>query len=432
MPILNPSIETVFYTTATFPLTGVPNILYVNTDTAAQYIWNGTTFIQTVANATANAAGNKGDVQFRGNTVGSFAADTNFNWDTNKTSLQIGSAPATSVADALVTAAKSVNNFTQVIIQNTANGNNSTADLVAMNNLGTDLNYYVDLGINSSTYSDPAYPLSLANDGYLYVEDGNFTFGTDSVGKYIIFHTGGFGLANERIRIIDGVLPKDALVQLSSHLRLVNDTTANRPTTPLNGMIRYNTTTNRFEGYENGVWKDIIGEINTGSNLGTGAAVFKQKVGVNFEYRTLTSGAGIALNETANEIQIINTVTGTSAVIAYYFLNSQTPFTTSSTTDILVAGMTNTPAAGTYHIKFNADLLITQNGKRATFTIYRGGVAIADSVRSTLAHGNNDDSTINTFTVATFNGTQTMEIRVRTDSSSITIRNRAVFLEKLV
>jgi len=37
------------------------------------------------------------------------------------------------------------------------------------------------------------------------------------------------------------------------------------------------------------------GEVNTGSNLGTGVAVFKQKTGVNFEFRTLTSTAPIVI-----------------------------------------------------------------------------------------------------------------------------------------
>ena len=37
------------------------------------------------------------------------------------------------------------------------------------------------------------------------------------------------------------------------------------------------------------------GETNTGSNLGTGVAIFKQKTGVNFEFRTLTSTAPIVI-----------------------------------------------------------------------------------------------------------------------------------------
>ncbi len=35
-------------------------------------------------------------------------------------------------------------------------------------------------------------------------------------------------------------------------------TTAQRPPAPVNGMLRYNNTTNKFEGYENGVWTNLI------------------------------------------------------------------------------------------------------------------------------------------------------------------------------
>ena len=41
---------------------------------------------------------------------------------------------------------------------------------------------------------------------------------------------------------------------VSSSIIVPRDTTANRPTTLVNGMIRYNTTTTLFEFYQNGVW----------------------------------------------------------------------------------------------------------------------------------------------------------------------------------
>jgi hypothetical protein len=41
-------------------------------------------------------------------------------------------------------------------------------------------------------------------------------------------------------------------------IQLPDGTTAQRPT-GVNGKLRYNTTTNKFEGYENGAWADLIG-----------------------------------------------------------------------------------------------------------------------------------------------------------------------------
>jgi hypothetical protein len=55
------------------------------------------------------------------------------------------------------------------------------------------------------------------------------------------------------------------------------------------------------------------GETNTASSVGTGEEVFKQKTGVDFEFRSLTSDSSITLTDNANDIGIsIGTVNATS------------------------------------------------------------------------------------------------------------------------
>ena len=49
------------------------------------------------------------------------------------------------------------------------------------------------------------------------------------------------------------------------------------------------------------------GEVNTGSNVGTGRQVFKQKTGVDLEFRTLTPGSNVSLTQNANDIQVSST-----------------------------------------------------------------------------------------------------------------------------
>jgi hypothetical protein len=63
-------------------------------------------------------------------------------------------------------------------------------------------------------------------------------------------------------------------------------TTAERPVSPVNGEIRYNTTTSQFEGYQGGQW----GQLGGGATGGGGDEVFVENartVTVNY---TLTTG----------------------------------------------------------------------------------------------------------------------------------------------
>lgn len=59
------------------------------------------------------------------------------------------------------------------------------------------------------------------------------------------------------------------------------------------------------------------GEVNTASNVGAGEGVFKQKTGVDLEFKSLVAGTGISLSSDANEITIENTLTPVTAEIPY-------------------------------------------------------------------------------------------------------------------
>jgi hypothetical protein len=51
------------------------------------------------------------------------------------------------------------------------------------------------------------------------------------------------------------------------------------------------------------------GEVNTASNVGGGAGVFKQKTGVDLEFKSLTAGSGITITPSTDEIEIAANVT---------------------------------------------------------------------------------------------------------------------------
>jgi hypothetical protein len=107
-------------------------------------------------------------------------------------------------ANAFVQVDANVNTFAQVVIMNHSNNTGASTDVVATADNGDDASYYIDMGINSSTYDgSPDWTISAANDAYLYNKDGNLTVGTATAGKKISFHTGGTVAANIRATISD-------------------------------------------------------------------------------------------------------------------------------------------------------------------------------------------------------------------------------------
>lgn len=63
----------------------------------------------------------------------------------------------------------SINNFTQVSIQNKSAGTASSSDHIAYpDNNTNDLTGFVDIGITSSGFSDAAYAITTPNDAYVF------------------------------------------------------------------------------------------------------------------------------------------------------------------------------------------------------------------------------------------------------------------------
>jgi len=58
----------------------------------------------------------------------------------------------------------------------------------------------------------------------------------------------------------------NVILGTTTALELPDGTTAQRPGTPVNGMIRYNTTLNQFEGYKASAWGAIGGGATGGSS----------------------------------------------------------------------------------------------------------------------------------------------------------------------
>lgn len=102
----------------------------------------------------------------------------------------------------LINAKGNINNYLQFNIQNQSAGGTASADIVATANNGNETVNFVNLGINSSTFSNTSQPiLGGVNTAYLYSTSTDFVIGNGSSGRNLRFFTGGFALANERLRI---------------------------------------------------------------------------------------------------------------------------------------------------------------------------------------------------------------------------------------
>lgn len=97
-----------------------------------------------------------------------------------------------------------INNYLQLNIRNTNTGNTASSDIVASADNGSESGNYIDMGINSSGYSNSTLPiLDGVNTAYVYGLGADMKVG-NAVAYDVAFFTGGFALTNERLRIANG------------------------------------------------------------------------------------------------------------------------------------------------------------------------------------------------------------------------------------
>ena len=104
----------------------------------------------------------------------------------------IGFPSSVPFGNVVVNAVNTANSYVQLNIQNINTvGNLVSADFIATAPDGTDSSKYIDMGINGNNFSSSAWTVSGADDGYVYVNSGNLTLGTDTPGTTVKVHVGG-------------------------------------------------------------------------------------------------------------------------------------------------------------------------------------------------------------------------------------------------
>lgn len=114
-----------------------------------------------------------------------------------------------------------------------------------------------------------------------------------------------------------------------------------------------------------------------------------------------------------------------------YNITNSTPFATSSTTDVLVTGMTITPQPGTYAIWVGGEWSCSNASALVNFSVYNNAVLITDSLRSTQNLGASRPSIFSTQTISQVNGSQSLDFRTSTSAGTITITNRSMILIRI-
>lgn len=168
--------------------------------------WAVKTFVDAKIAQASNPQGANGEFQY--NDSGVLAGTNNMVYNKTNGQITVGNSTInvqigyTGSANSLAHFHGNQNAYVQVIMNNVNNGTRSSSDFVAENDLGTETENYVDLGINSSTYNDPAFDAMGAGDAYLYASNNDLVIGTaDPAGGELRFITGGTNTAQIRATI---------------------------------------------------------------------------------------------------------------------------------------------------------------------------------------------------------------------------------------
>lgn len=129
----------------------------------------------------------------------------------------------------------------------------------------------------------------------------------------------------------------------------------------------------------------------------------------------LTIGAPLSVSSTGK------ITTGITAIELPFSSN----ITTTSTTDVVLTGMTTTPVAGTYLVVFSTWFTHSNGNDTVTYSIYAGGVQSAPTVRTVVPFTGavgavNDGLEAGTNGIVTVNGSQAITLEWHTNAGTAT------------
>ena len=207
-----------------------------------------------------------------------------------------------------------------------------------------------------------------------------------------------------------------------------------------------------------------------GTNVGTGGVgVFKQKNGVNLEFKKInstssTSGITIVDDTGNDEVDVrldINSLTADSAPdgaadyvatydanaaahkkvllrdlpITNYNITATASTSTTSTTYTQINSMTVTPVAGTYMVSFSSSMDTSSGSADCNYAIHKAGTAITESERDLGFDGGGPTGgfrcAAHSQCIVTVNGSDVIDVQWKTSTGTVTAVERSLLLIKI-
>jgi hypothetical protein len=116
------------------------------------------------------------------------------------------------------------------------------------------------------------------------------------------------------------------------------------------------------------------------------------------------------------------------AVLSRTEVKTDSSFATTSTTDVVVTGFTATPIAGVYLVLVN---IRVSNSSTAVVSIYQNGSRVAHTERHVSFSVINTLGLMATQGILTVNGSEAVDVRVRTGGGTLTVTDRSLILVRL-